>query len=103
MAAIRFAEEFANRYGQPHPQFFPGSLDDAIRESCNQPAKDVSYHSSIENDLKVMNCTITHWMKLNDNNFIFEFRWIRGSFRNLCNSQKYRLLHAVNLCFLKHL
>ena len=42
MAAIKFAEEFGNRYGQPHPQFFPGSLDDAIRESCNQPAKDVS-------------------------------------------------------------
>lgn len=41
MAAIRFSEEFANRYGNPHPQFFPGSLDDAIRESCNQPAKNV--------------------------------------------------------------
>merc|ERR1719219_967336 len=40
MAAIKFAEEFGNRYGQPHPQFFPGSLDDAIRESCNQPAKE---------------------------------------------------------------
>lgn len=40
MAAIRFAEEFSNRYGQPHPMFFPGSLDDAIRESCSQPAKD---------------------------------------------------------------
>merc|ERR1712223_1969805 len=38
MAAIRFSEEFANRYGDPHPSFFPGSLDDAIRESCNQPA-----------------------------------------------------------------
>ena len=34
MAAIRFSEEFANRYGDPHPSFFPGSLDDAIRESC---------------------------------------------------------------------
>lgn len=39
MAAIRFSEEFANRYGNPHPSFFPGSLDDAIRESCNQSAK----------------------------------------------------------------
>lgn len=41
MAAIRFTEEFANRYGDPHPLFFPGSLDDAIRESCNQSAKNV--------------------------------------------------------------
>jgi hypothetical protein len=43
MAAIRFGEEFSARYGQPHPHFFPGSLDQAIRESCLQPAKDVSY------------------------------------------------------------
>jgi hypothetical protein len=41
MGAIKFSEEFSNRYGQPHPSFFPGSLDDAIRESCNQPAKEV--------------------------------------------------------------
>jgi len=39
MAAITFAEQFSNRYGNPHPAFFPGSLDDAIRESCEQPAK----------------------------------------------------------------
>ena len=42
MAAIKFSEEFIGRYGRPHPGFFPGSLDDAIRESCMQPAKDVS-------------------------------------------------------------
>ena len=41
MAAITFAEQFSNRYGNPHPAFFPGSLDDAIRESCEQPAKNV--------------------------------------------------------------
>ena len=43
MAAIRFGEEFAGRYGQPTPHFFPGSLDQAIRESCLQPAKDVRH------------------------------------------------------------
>ena len=43
MAAIRFSEEFANRYGQPHPSFFPGNLDDAIRESCGQPARNVRF------------------------------------------------------------
>ena len=41
LAGIKFAEEFSNRYGSPHPAFFPGSLDDAIRESCQQPAKEV--------------------------------------------------------------
>ena len=43
LAAIRFGEEFAGRYGQPTPHFFPGSLDQAIRESCLQPAKDVRH------------------------------------------------------------
>ena len=47
MAAIRFSEEFANRYGDPHPSFFPGSLDDAIRESCNQPASNVSIYAHL--------------------------------------------------------
>lgn len=42
MAAIKFSEEFIGRYGRPHPAFFPGSLEDAIKESCMQPAKDVS-------------------------------------------------------------
>ena len=42
MAAIKFSEEFSSRYGRPHPAFFPATLDDAIKESCIQPAKDVS-------------------------------------------------------------
>ena len=40
MAAIKFSEEFTNRFGTPHPAFFPGVLSDAIKESCHQPAKD---------------------------------------------------------------
>lgn len=41
MAAIHFAEGFVQRYGPCHPMFFPGSLDDAMREACHQPAHDV--------------------------------------------------------------
>ena len=41
MAGIKFSEEFSGRFGNPSPHFFPGSLDDAIRESCQQPAKEV--------------------------------------------------------------
>nr|CAH0098300.1 unnamed protein product [Daphnia galeata] len=40
MAAILFAEGFAQRYGPCHPMFFPGSLDDAMKEACHQPARD---------------------------------------------------------------
>ena len=32
LAGIKFGEEFGNRFGQPTPQFFPGSLDDALTE-----------------------------------------------------------------------
>ena len=40
LGGIRFGEEFGNRYGQPRPQFFPGSLDDALSEACNKPVED---------------------------------------------------------------
>jgi len=37
LAGIKFGEEFGNRYGQPTPSFFPGSLEDAVAEACNKP------------------------------------------------------------------
>jgi len=40
LAGIKFGEEFGNRYGQPRPQFFPGSLDNALSEACNKPVED---------------------------------------------------------------
>lgn len=39
---IHFADQFTNRYGECHPEFFPGSLEDAVKEACLKPAKDVS-------------------------------------------------------------
>ena len=32
LTGIKFGEEFGNRYGQPIPAFFPGSLEDALGE-----------------------------------------------------------------------
>lgn len=46
MAAIHFAEGFEQRYGPCHPTFFPGSLDDAMKEACHQPARDVCIQTS---------------------------------------------------------
>merc|ERR1719481_382832 len=37
LAGIKFGEEFSARYGQPHPAFFPGSLDNALSEAMNKP------------------------------------------------------------------
>ncbi len=47
LASIKFSEEFSSRYGSPHPNFFPGTLEDAIRESCLKPPKDVSHKQFI--------------------------------------------------------
>lgn len=46
---IHFADQFSNRYGVAHPDFFPGSLEDAIKESCLRPAKDVRHFVIITN------------------------------------------------------
>jgi len=40
LAGIKFSEEFGNRYGSPHPIFFPGSLQDAITEATGKPASE---------------------------------------------------------------
>jgi len=40
LAGIKFGEEFCNRYGHPSPHFFPGSLDDALKESCSKNSEE---------------------------------------------------------------
>jgi len=40
LAGIKFGEEFGNRYGQPTPAFFPGSLEDALADACNKPVSE---------------------------------------------------------------
>lgn len=40
MGSIQFSEQFTQRYGPTHPTFFVGTLDDALKEACNKPAKD---------------------------------------------------------------
>lgn len=30
------------RYGDPHPNFYVGTLEEALNEACHKPAKDVS-------------------------------------------------------------
>lgn len=36
---IRMKIDF--RYGEPCPHFYEGSLEEALREACHKPAKDV--------------------------------------------------------------
>ncbi|KAI8420330.1 hypothetical protein MSG28_008857 [Choristoneura fumiferana] len=40
LGCIEFAERFRARYGPNTPQFFEGTLQDAIKESCLQPARE---------------------------------------------------------------
>lgn len=40
IGTITFNERFTGRYGPIHPPFFQGTLEDALKEACNKPAKD---------------------------------------------------------------
>lgn len=42
MGTLHFSEQFEKRYGLIHPEFFTGTFDEAIRESCLKPAKEVN-------------------------------------------------------------
>lgn len=42
VGSITFSEQFTNRYGPVHPAFYQGTLEDALKEACSRPAKDVS-------------------------------------------------------------
>lgn len=44
VGSITFAENFTSRYGHIHPAFYQGTLEDAIKEACAKPAKDVRSH-----------------------------------------------------------
>ncbi|XP_017881622.1 FAS-associated factor 1 isoform X1 [Ceratina calcarata] len=37
---MHFAEGFEKRYGPVHPEFFTGTFEDAVKESCLKPAKE---------------------------------------------------------------
>ena len=39
---VQFAENFVTRYGDCHPMFFQGTMEEAFREATSKPAKDVS-------------------------------------------------------------
>ncbi|XP_024936165.1 FAS-associated factor 1 isoform X2 [Cephus cinctus] len=40
LGTLHFAEQFEKRYGPVHPEFFTGTFEDAIKESCLKPAKE---------------------------------------------------------------
>lgn len=40
VGTLHFAEQYVNRYGRNHPEFFTGTFEDAIKESCLKPAKE---------------------------------------------------------------
>lgn len=39
--SIEFFDNYRERFGEPHPVFYVGSLEDAIREACHKPAREV--------------------------------------------------------------
>lgn len=41
IGTLNFLEEYKKRYGPNHPNFFTGTLEDAVAESCTKPPRDV--------------------------------------------------------------
>lgn len=41
IGTLHFAEQFEKRYGPAHPEFFAGTFEDAVKESCLKSAKEV--------------------------------------------------------------
>lgn len=39
--SIQFAENYKQRFGEPLPNFYTGSLEDALKEACHKPAREV--------------------------------------------------------------
>lgn len=39
--SAQFVENYKQRFGEPTPDFFVGSLEDALRLACHKPAKEV--------------------------------------------------------------
>ncbi|XP_055702324.1 FAS-associated factor 1 [Phlebotomus papatasi] len=40
IGSIEFVQNYIQRYGEPHPEFYQGTLSDALAEACHKPAKD---------------------------------------------------------------
>ncbi|XP_073846108.1 fas associated factor casp isoform X4 [Musca autumnalis] len=38
--SLKFIENYKQRFGEPCPMFFPGSLEDALKEACHKPARE---------------------------------------------------------------
>lgn len=79
VGCITFSEQFTNRYGPVHPSFYQGTLEDALKEACNKPAKDrkllgiyLHHDSSV---LSNVFCTqllgSESVMQIIENNFVF--------------------------------
>lgn len=39
--SAQFVENYKQRFGEPHPEFYVGSLENALRLACHKPAKEV--------------------------------------------------------------
>lgn len=39
---MQFVENYVQRYGSPHPEFFIGSLEEAMNEACQKRISQVS-------------------------------------------------------------
>jgi hypothetical protein len=43
---LHFSEEYKKRYGPVHPNFFTGTFENVVAESCFKPPREVIYNNT---------------------------------------------------------
>ena len=55
---IHFSQEFSARYGNTHPSFYMGPLDEAMKDAFNVSAKEVSLFNPLKTSPKYIWATV---------------------------------------------
>lgn len=53
--SAQFVENYKQRFGEPTPYFYVGSLEDALRLACHKPAKEVQAPTTSQSRLYIFN------------------------------------------------
>ncbi|KAJ8924534.1 hypothetical protein NQ315_007332 [Exocentrus adspersus] len=100
VGSITFSENFTTRYGHIHPAFYQGTLEDAIKEACNKPAKDRKILAIyLHHDASVLtNVFCTQLLGFESVMQMFENNFVLWGWDITFESNRTKLQQSVNNC-----
>ncbi|KAF5282552.1 hypothetical protein FQA39_LY04959 [Lamprigera yunnana] len=100
VGSISFSEQFTARYGENHPTFFQGTLDDALKEACPKSAKDRKILAVyLHHDASVLsNVFCTQLLGFDSVIQTIEANFILWGWDLTFESNRTRLQNSVNQC-----